>query len=198
MKPVADKQKGKNSEKTEKKPQKASGKMPDTRKRQNDYGKVVRKYREKMNVSQRQASRDLGYSGSVFCNIERGVCNPQLDSVIPICEYLQIPLDEFFGKKTSGGSLSSNEEELVRRYREAPRTVREAILTILRNCHKKQTEAEQYPSGGIREGLMCAGAAPVVKRGRGRPRKERDPAEEQKPKRGRGRPRKNPLPETAK
>lgn len=184
--------------KTEKTNKRAEGDLPELRKKTSGYGKVIRKYREKAEVSQRQASRELGYSSSAFCNIERGVCYPQLDSVVPICDYLQIPLDEFFGREDSGGSLSSNEEELIRRYREASPAVRTAILTLLRSSHTgARPDVVQYPTESVPEGMKFTEAAQPVKRGRGRPRKERDPAEEQKPKRGRGRPRKNPLPAAA-
>ena len=70
-------------------------------------------------------------------------------------------------------------------------------MTVLRSCEGRQPAVVQYPTGGISEQAVLVEPAQTVKRGRGRPRKERDPAEEQKPKRGRGRPRKNPLPDAA-
>ena len=197
MIPVADTTGKTDAGKSKKTAKNTKNAQQQNRKKTSQYGKVIRKYREKAEVSQRQASRELGYSSSAFCNIERGVCYPQLDSVVPICDYLQIPLEEFFGRKTSGGSLSSNEEELIRRYREASPALRSALMTVLRSCEGRQPAVVQYPTGGISEQAVLVEPAQTVKRGRGRPRKERDPAEEQKPKRGRGRPRKNPLPDAA-
>ena len=168
--------------------------QPEVREKRGNYGKVIRRYREQAMVSQRQLSRDLGYSNSYLCNLESGICYPRLDSIVPICNYLHIPLNEFFGVESLGDGLTPAEEEVIRHFRELSPAMKSAFMTILRATGAGSVREIQYPTG-MEDSLKLRESEPVVKRGRGRPRKVVDPAEAQKPKRGRGRPRKTPRPE---
>ena len=162
-------------------------------KNQKKYGDIVRKYRKKAKVSQQELCRKLGVSSAYMSQIESNRMKPAVDMVIPLCEFLNIPLNEFFSLKKAGEDLAPNEVDLLRAFRKASPTVRKAVLTIL-TAPAQKDDVVQYPTGGIPESLKFQEEGTPPKRGRGRPRKTPlVPPDEQKPKRGRGRPRKMPL-----
>lgn len=162
-------------------------------KKQGKFGDVVRKYRTRAKISQKELCKKLGVSSAYLCQIETNRMKPGIDVVVPLCEYLNIPLNEFFGLKKTGEDLAPEEIEVLRAFRKASPAVRRSILTLLTGT--PATEAVvQYPTGGIPEALTLHETGTPQKRGRGRPRKTPVvPEDEQKPKRGRGRPRKTPL-----
>ncbi len=68
-------------------------------------GKILRIYREKMGKSQTEIAHKAGISVSMLSQIERGVVSPSIDTLIGVCEALDIEVAEIFRKIASGSSV---------------------------------------------------------------------------------------------
>ena len=73
---------------------------------ENRYGRVIRHYREKAGMDMSELSRKLGYSVNTTAHWEAGRARPDLDTILPLCALLGIPLNEFLAcRKKSVSSV---------------------------------------------------------------------------------------------
>ena len=105
--------------------------QPNVRKLKRDFGSVIRKYREKAGITQKQLSLDLGYSAQACTWWETNGSNPDLDIVAPLCRYLRIPIEEFFGVDATEGMLPPEEVELLYLYRHMSDESRRALRFLM-------------------------------------------------------------------
>lgn len=59
-----------------------------------NIGKVIRSNRKARGISQVELGKHLGYSSQFIANWERGVSNPPLEQIRPICLYINLPITE--------------------------------------------------------------------------------------------------------
>ncbi|TGE35924.1 XRE family transcriptional regulator [Desulfosporosinus fructosivorans] len=59
---------------------------------------IIRTYRLKMNLSQRELAHTLGKSKNVISNWENGVNKPDADMIEKLCAILNIPVGNIFGE----------------------------------------------------------------------------------------------------
>lgn len=62
-------------------------------------GSVIRKYRTQAKLEQKQVAAVLGFTATAVGNWELGLSRPSLESIGPLCDYLNIPIDELLGIK---------------------------------------------------------------------------------------------------
>lgn len=147
--------------------------QPDVRKLKRDFGSVIRKYREKAGITQKQLSLDLGYSAQACAWWEQNGSNPDLDIIAPLCRYLQIPIEEFFGMDATQDMLPPDEVEMLYLYRhmgeESKRALRFLMFDHLQTSIDMDLQRQEF------ERIMAETAAgqeqTLGKRKPGRPRK---------------------------
>lgn len=114
--------------------------VPDARTNTPDYGKIIREYRKKLRVSQKQIAADFGYHASIVHAWEHGSCTPRAPIILPLCKYLHIPVAEFLGYPVSTDNLSPIESELVTLFRSTNEEVQNSMICLLRNINNIDTQ----------------------------------------------------------
>ena len=66
-----------------------------------DYGKVFKKQREKMGISQREMAKKLGLTPSALWKIESGRNVPKEGTIVKLCSVAFIPLAYFYKEATT-------------------------------------------------------------------------------------------------
>ena len=90
------------------------------------FGAVLRKYRNKNEMSQPKLAELMGISRNTITNWENDKCRPEVDSIRELCTMLGIPLYELFG--LSNDSLPSPHENIIlSQYRQLSRVGQKVI-----------------------------------------------------------------------
>jgi len=87
--------------------------------------------------TQVQVCKDLGYTYTLCSSWERNLARPDIDMVLPLCNYLKIPLAEFFGAKEQESELTPEERELLYNYRDIDDDEKQALSLIVAKSAKK-------------------------------------------------------------
>lgn len=61
-----------------------------------DYGKVFKKEREKLDLSQREMAKRLGVTPAALWKIESGRTTPKQETIMKLCSVAVIPLAYFY------------------------------------------------------------------------------------------------------
>lgn len=85
-----------------------------------EIGNRIRKYREQLNISQKQLAQLIGVSNSRVSNWEQGINRPDADMLAEICVALNISPSLLLGVHLSADELSDHERKLIQAYREKP------------------------------------------------------------------------------
>ena len=78
--------------------------------------KCIKDYLEATNESYVKFAKALGVSDTSVKRWVNGICSPDIDLLLPICEHINVSIFELFGLSTSTGDLSSNEIEMLKLY----------------------------------------------------------------------------------
>lgn len=78
----------------------------------------IRHYRESMGIEQKELARKLGVSANTVCNWETGISKPNINLLYPICEALNITLNELFDIDDPINPQSAREQMLLAKYRD--------------------------------------------------------------------------------
>lgn len=105
--------------------------QPEVRENKRDYGAIIKKYRLMQRISQKQIALDLGYNQNMLHFWESGISTPKLDVVIPLCNYLHIPYDEFFGNEMGDRFLSEDEARMLDAFRSMSPEAQKAVSATL-------------------------------------------------------------------
>ena len=90
------------------------------------FGAVLRKYRNKNEMSQPKLAELMGISRNTITNWENDKCRPEVDSIRELCTMLGIPLYELFG--LSNDSIPSPHENIIlSQYRQLSRVGQKVI-----------------------------------------------------------------------
>lgn len=95
-----------------------------------EIGKKIRKYREELNLSQRQLAEKLGVSNGRVSNWEQGLNRPDADMLAELCYALQVSPSSLMGVKLSADELSDQERRVIRAYRAKPE-LQQAVNILL-------------------------------------------------------------------
>ena len=85
-----------------------------------EIGKIIRKYREKCRLSQRDLAEMLKVSNSCVSNWEQGINRPDADTLGKLCWALNVSPSVLLGVRVSDRDLSDREYDVVKAYREKP------------------------------------------------------------------------------
>ena len=80
------------------------------------FGAVIRKYRNKSEMSQPELAELMGVSRNTITNWENDRARPEAETIRALCSLLGIPLYELFGLP-NGSQLTSHEKVVFRQYR---------------------------------------------------------------------------------
>lgn len=97
-----------------------------------DFRKIGNKLlaiRKKAGKTQSEVAEAANLSDRTYADIERGTVNMRIETILKICEALQITPDEILTEENP--SLSAKQEELFKRLNECPSKQRETALKIL-------------------------------------------------------------------
>ena len=90
------------------------------------FGAVLRKYKNKNEMSQPELAEIMGISRNTITNWENDKCRPEVDSIRTLCSMLGIPLYELFG--LSNDSIPSPHENVIlSQYRQLSRVGQKVI-----------------------------------------------------------------------
>ncbi len=78
--------------------------------------KCIKDYLESTNESYVKFAKALGVSDTSVKRWANGVCSPDIDLLLPICEHINVTIFELFGLSANSGDLSSDEIELLKLY----------------------------------------------------------------------------------
>jgi len=81
-----------------------------------DYGKIIRKYRQKLGLEQGQLAALIDRKASAVSNWENGINRPDMDAVGRLCVVLKLPPDILFGLPHES-SLTASETDVLQKYR---------------------------------------------------------------------------------
>lgn len=85
--------------------------------------------RKKYGMTQAQAAEAAGLSNNTYAEIERGVVNTSIESIMQICRALHITPDEILTER--GGETTAREEDILARLHACNPKDKETALRIL-------------------------------------------------------------------
>ena len=83
-----------------------------------EIGNRIRKYREELNLSQKQLAEQIGVSNSRVSNWEQGINRPDADMLADICVALNVSPNLLLGIQLSVDELNDQERKVIQAYRE--------------------------------------------------------------------------------
>lgn len=95
-----------------------------------EIGKKIRKYREELNLSQKELAEKLGVSNGRVSNWEQGLNRPDADMLAELCYALQVSPSSLLGVKLSVDELSDQERRVIKAYR-AKTELQQAVNILL-------------------------------------------------------------------
>jgi Predicted transcriptional regulator len=93
-------------------------------------GSVIRKYRTMAKLEQKQVAAVLGFTSTAVGNWELGLARPSLEIVGPLCDLLNMPLDELLGYNPIT-TLPAEDKTHLNRYHRLTRYNKETIDQLL-------------------------------------------------------------------
>ncbi|EDU0501367.1 helix-turn-helix transcriptional regulator [Salmonella enterica] len=97
-----------------------------------DIGQRLREERERLGFSQTAMSKVCGVAFRTYCDYEAGKSEPKASTLASLAEFGVDILFVLSGGKTPKiDGISEDEQEVVKMYREAPLTVKAAVLGAL-------------------------------------------------------------------
>ncbi len=157
------------------------------------YGGLIKQYRIASPLKVKEICAQVKISKAQLNQWENGKAEPRLHSMLVLCKVLNIPLDELLRIET--GELTNVEVGFLQLFRDMNPAMKAKAIPFFKeflNLFSDPVFGKKYSSQLANESDP---EEPVVKRGRGRPRKVQDPSSivENKQPRKRGRPRKTSV-----
>lgn len=78
-----------------------------------DIGKTVKNQRKARAISQLHLAELCGISDSHIRNIENGSANPSLDTLVKICNALEIPFERIISNVSASNTLTLSQIEIL-------------------------------------------------------------------------------------
>lgn len=95
-----------------------------------EIGNRIRKYREKLGISQKELAERIGVSNGRVSNWEQGLNRPDADMLAELCRALEVSPSSLLGIKLSKDELSDTERKIIQAYREK-KDLQKAINILL-------------------------------------------------------------------
>lgn len=96
-------------------------------------------YRKKAKLTQKDLAQKLGVKNTAVSNWESGNNSIDIDTLFLACEIFGVTLNDMYGKydPLSSTTLSEEENQLVKDYRDASEEIRSAAAGMLRNSAER-------------------------------------------------------------
>ena len=107
-------------------------------------GNKIKYFRELRGLSQIELGTRLGISNSRISNWEQGLNRPDVDSLILICQVLEISADELLDIDNTNMRLTADERQIISQYRNKP-NLHEAIKILLGLSAQELAKIEGTP-----------------------------------------------------
>lgn len=104
------------------------------------FGTVLRKYRNKSEMSQPKLAEIMNVSRNTITNWENDKCRPEVDSIRTLCTTLGIPLYELFGLSNTS-MPSPHENILLSQYRQLSPVGRKVIDRTIHSMLEEEMDA---------------------------------------------------------
>lgn len=85
-----------------------------------EIGNKIRYFRENRGLNQKELANRIGVSNSRVSNWEQGINRPDADTLVLICNVLQVSADELLDIRISELELTDKERHVVINYRAKP------------------------------------------------------------------------------
>lgn len=83
-----------------------------------EIGKRIRKYRENLELSQKQLAEKIGVSNSRVSNWEQGINRPDADMLAELCVALNVSPSLLLGVHLSTDDFNDNGRKIIQAYRQ--------------------------------------------------------------------------------
>ncbi len=83
-----------------------------------EIGSRIRKYREKLGMSQNELAEQLGIKHSRVSNWEQGTNRPDADLLAELCRVLNVSPSELLNVRLTSDELNEQERKVIEAYRE--------------------------------------------------------------------------------
>lgn len=95
-----------------------------------EIGAKIRYFRELRGLNQKELGKLIGVSNTRISNWEQGVNRPDADTLVLLCQALEVSADELLDMNVSNMSLTTDEKQIVINYRNRP-DLQHAIRVML-------------------------------------------------------------------
>ena len=95
-----------------------------------EIGTKIRYFRELRGFTQKELSTRIGVSNSRLSNWEQGINRPDADTLVLLCQALEVSADELLNISNGTIRLSDDERELITQYRDKP-SLQQAVRILL-------------------------------------------------------------------
>lgn len=92
-------------------------------------GNKLLSIRKKLGFTQAQVAEKAGLSDRTYADIERGSANMRTETLLRICDALQITPDEIFTENNT--MLSKQQDEIIEKLNACPQKEKETALKLL-------------------------------------------------------------------
>ena len=101
-----------------------------------EIGAQIRHYRELRGLTQKDLAVQIGVSNSRISNWEQGINRPDVDTLILICQTLDVSADSLLSLTDVNEMLTDDERQLISQYRAKP-DLQQAVRILLGICDSK-------------------------------------------------------------
>lgn len=109
-----------------------------------NISKNIIKYREKAGLSQKDLAKQLETTPSRISNWEQGANCPTMDILFKVCKLLNVSINDIYGVyPESEITLSYDEQEHIRKYRELDNSGKEFVERVVEREFKRVKEIQQ-------------------------------------------------------
>lgn len=95
-----------------------------------EIGTRIRYFRELRGLNQKELASRIGVSNSRISNWEQGINRPDADTLVLLCQVLEVSADELLDMNVANMRLTSDERQVIIHYRNKP-NLQQAVRILL-------------------------------------------------------------------
>lgn len=95
-----------------------------------EIGNKIRYFRELRGLNQKELAGRIGVSNSRISNWEQGINRPDADTLVLLCQALEVSADELLDMNAANMKLTGEERQVITQYRNKPE-LQQAVKILL-------------------------------------------------------------------
>lgn len=95
-----------------------------------EIGNRIRYFRELRGLNQKELAGRIGVSNSRISNWEQGINRPDADTLVLLCQALEVSADELLDMNAANMKLTGEERQVITQYRNKPE-LQQAVKILL-------------------------------------------------------------------